>query len=119
MEDKADMLRLLQSGITKGIIDVVDYNLPPIYPSKYTLTEFRCFSKSEDEEEDEDVKKQNAKNDNWRFKSYHDHVDQRQPYDNGELTPGQCGLYCSTHIHINSKNGYRHSPMVMYMLFSK
>ena len=116
-KDKRDIMILIQSGIKAGIIDVIDHNLPPIDPSKYTLTEFRCFSKSE--EEDEDVKKQNAKNDAWRFKSYHDHVDQRQPLDNGELTTGQCGLYCSSHIHINSKNGHRHSPMVMYMLFSK
>jgi hypothetical protein len=118
MEDKAEMLSLLQAGIAKGIIDVVDHNLPPIDPSKYTLTEFRCFSKSEDEE-DEDVEKPNTTNDNWRFKSYHDHVDQRQPYDNGELTTGQCGLYSSTHIHINSKNGHRHYPRDIYMLFSK
>jgi hypothetical protein len=118
MEDKAEMLSLLQTGIAKGIIDVVDHNLPPIDLSKYTLTEFRCFSKSE-HEEDQDIEKQNTKNDNWRFKSYHDHVDQKQPFDNGELTTGQCGLYCSTHIHTHSKNGHRHSPMVMYMLFSK
>ena len=116
-EDKAEMLSLLQSGITKGIIDVVDHNLPPIDPSNYILTEFRCYTKSDDEEDKEE--KKTSKNDNWRFKSYHDHVDQKQPFDNGELTTGQCGLYCSTHIHTHSKNGHRHSPMVMYMLFSK
>ena len=117
-EDKAEMLSLLQAGIVKGIIDVIDHNLPPMDPSNYTLKEFRCFSKSKDEE-DEDVEKRNSKNDTWRFKSYHDHVDQKQPFDNGELTTGQCGLYCSTHIHIHSKNGHRQSPMIMYMLFSK
>jgi hypothetical protein len=117
LEDKEKVMALLQAGIAKGIIDVIDHNLPPIDPSNYTLTEFRCYTKPN--EEDEDEEKRIAKNDNWRFKSYHDHIDQKQPFDNGELTTGQCGLYCSTHIHNHSKNGHRHSPMVIYMLFSK
>lgn len=116
-EDKEKVMALLQAGIAKGIIDVIDHNLPPIEPSKYILTEFRCYTKPS--EEDEDEEKRVAKNDNWRFKSYHDHIDQKQPFDNGELTTGQCGLYCSTHIHNHSKNGHRHYPMVIYMLFSK
>jgi hypothetical protein len=114
--DKTEMMSLIKAGIIAGIIDVVDHNLPPIDPSNYTLTEFRCYTKSDDDSEDES---KTAKNDNWRFKSYHDHIDQRQPFENGELTTGQCGLYCSTHIHVHSKNGHRHYPMVMYMLFSK
>jgi hypothetical protein len=113
-EDKGRMMMLIQEGIKEGIIEVVDNNSPQINISDYTLTEFRCYTKP-----DEESVENTAKNDNWRFKTYNDYVDQKQPFSNGELTTKQCGLYCSTVMHTHSKNGHRHSPYVMYMLFSK
>ena len=114
--DKEYFMTLLCRAIEEHIITVIDNNEHKIDCTKFILTEFRCYKKGENKQ-DEEVG--NESNDSWRFKTYHAHVEQKMPFVNGQLQSGQCGLYCSMDIHIHSENGHKHFPHTLYILYSK